>query len=129
MDEGDLPAQPPIRTYVVRGGIVIAALFGGFGIWAALAPLTSAAIAPGVVKVDSSRKVVQHLEGGIVREILVREGQAVKQGQVLVRLDSVDAEADLSAVREQIAALEAEIRTGHEQLPSVDEQLHDVHSL
>ena len=45
-------------------------MFGGFGIWAALAPLTSAAVAPGVVKVDTYRKTVQHLEGGIIRQIL-----------------------------------------------------------
>ena len=82
----EVPAEPPIRQYIVRSKIVIAALFGGFGLWAAFAPLTSAAVAPGVVKVDSYRKTVQHLEGGIVSEILVHEGDAVVQGQPLVRL-------------------------------------------
>jgi len=125
----EVPAQPPIRPYLVCGGIVIGILFGGFSIWAALVPLTSAAIAPGVVKVDSSRKIVQHLEGGIVSEILVREGEAVKQGQVLIRIDSGDAEADLNAIREQIAALDAEIRVSQDQLPTVEEQLRDVQSL
>src|SRR5262249_47339616 len=124
-----ITAQPPIRPYVVRGGIVIAALFGAFGMWAALAPLTSAAIAPGVVKVDSSRKTVQQLDGGIVRDILVREGEAVKKGQVLLRLDSVYAKTDLTATREQIAALKASNRGSQEQLPTVEEQLRDVQSL
>ena len=82
-----------------------------------------------MVKVDSYRKTVQQLDGGIVRDILVREGEAVKKGQVLVRLDSVDAEADLTATREQIAALEADIRVSQEQLPTVEEQLRDVQSL
>ena len=53
-------------------------LFGGFGSWAALAPLDSAALAPGVVKADSNRKTVQHLDGGIVAELLVREGDRVR---------------------------------------------------
>jgi HlyD family secretion protein/epimerase transport system membrane fusion protein len=113
----------------MRGGITIILLIGGFGIWTVLAPLTSAAIAPGVVKVDGSRKTVQHLEGGIIREILVREGDLVQPGQVLLRLDSVDADADLGATREQIAALETEIQTGREQLPTIQEQLRDAQSL
>ena len=76
----EVSTEPPIRSYIRYGVIVIAIMFGGFGLWAALAPLTSAAIAPGVVKVDTYRKTVQHLEGGIIRELLVREGDAVKQG-------------------------------------------------
>ena len=114
---GDVPAEPPIRQYIVKSKIVIAALFGGFGLWAAFAPLTSAAVAPGVVKVDSYRKTVQHLEGGIVSEILIHEGDAVVQGQPLVRLDDADAEADLNAVGGQIGALEAETSAIKEQLP------------
>lgn len=121
----EVTADPPIRPYIVRSKIVVAVLFGGFGLWAALAPLTSAAVAPGVVKVDSYRKTVQHLEGGIVREILVRDGDAVRQGQVLVKLDDVDAAADLNAIAGQIGALEAETSALKEQLPSLEEQLKD----
>jgi HlyD family secretion protein/epimerase transport system membrane fusion protein len=109
--------------------MVLALLFGFFGLWAALAPLTSAAIAHGVVKVDTYRKTVQHLEGGIVRDILVRDGDAVKRGQVLLRLDDADAAADLNAIRGQIGALEAENAAIKEQLPSVEEQLGDQEAL
>ena len=104
-------------------------MFGGFGLWAALAPLTSAAVAPGVVKVDTYRKTVQHLEGGIVRQILVHDGDTVKQGQVLVTLDNRDAEADLNAIRGQIGALEAETAALKQQLPSTEEQLKDQQTL
>ena len=76
-----------------------------------------------MVKVDSYRKTVQHLEGGIVSEILVHEGDAVVQGQPLVRLDDADAEADLNSVGGQIGALEAETSAIKEQLPSFEEQL------
>lgn len=127
--ETSIADQPPIRPFVVKGGILVALLLGGFGLWATLAPMTSAVIAQGVVKLDSSRKTVQHLEGGIIREILVREGDVVQKGQVLLRLDSLDAKADVSAVREQIAALEAEIRARQEQLPTIEEQLRDAQSL
>jgi multidrug efflux pump subunit AcrA (membrane-fusion protein) len=125
----EVPTRPPVSGYVAAGVLVTSLLVGGFGAWAGLAPLTSAAIAPGVVKVDSQRKTVQHLEGGIIREILVREGDAVKQGQVLVRLDDVNAEADLNDVRAQIAALEAEIESAKQQLPGLEEQLADQQTL
>lgn len=125
----DVSTEPPIRPYIVKGVFVIGLMFGGFGIWASLAPLTSAAVAPGVVKVDTYHKTVQHLEGGIIREILVRDGDAVKQGQVLVRLDDGDAEADLNATRGQIGALEAENAAMKEQLPSTEEELKDQQRL
>ena len=69
------------------GGAVVAVFVGGFGVWAATAPLESAAIAPGVVGVSGERKTVQHLEGGIVADILVADGETVAAGQPLVVLD------------------------------------------
>jgi len=60
------------RSYAWLGYGAIAIVFGGFGVWAAVAPLDRAAIAQGQVAVESDRKAVQHLEGGIVREILVK---------------------------------------------------------
>lgn len=85
---------------VVAIGIVLA-FFGGFG---AKAPLDSAAIAPGRVVTESSTKPIQHLEGGIVREILVKESDAVKEGQVLFRLEPTQARANSDSVRKQIDA-------------------------
>lgn len=100
---------------VLAGGLVIAAFFGVFGTWAAVAPLESAAIAQGVVSVDGRRKTVQHLEGGLVSEILVDEGAVVEAGQPLVRLDVTQTRAMLGRLRNQfnataalIARLEAE---------------------
>lgn len=75
-----------LRTPAVIGALVILAFFGGFGGWATTAPLAGAAIAPGTVSPDTQRKSIQHLEGGIVREINVREGSRVKAGDVLVTL-------------------------------------------
>ncbi len=89
------------RGLVLAGFLVIGATFGGFGGWAAVAPIDSAAIAPGSLVVESQRKVVQHLEGGIVSEILVQEGDPVTAGQVLVRLDSTQSRASTEMSRKQ----------------------------
>jgi HlyD family type I secretion membrane fusion protein len=79
---------------VVRtGGAIVAIFFFGFLGWAAFAPLESAIVGPGIVIVESHRKTIQHLEGGIVKDILVRDGQKVKAGQALLRLDGTQAKA------------------------------------
>ena len=100
-------AGPPVFGWIVAGFIVGGGVLSGFGAWAALAPLASAAMAPGVVKVDSHRKTVQHRDGGIIQEILVRDGDTVRQGQVLMRLDPLEAAADLGELEGQIEALQA----------------------
>jgi epimerase transport system membrane fusion protein len=91
-------------------------VFGLGGLWAAFAPLSGAVIAPGVIKVESNAKLVQHLEGGIVRRILVKDGQRVAAGEPLVELEDTEAAASLAIVNDQLAGelaklarLEAEI--------------------
>ncbi len=88
-----------VRRPMVIGAVVILITFFGFGLWAAVAPLGSAAMAPGVVVAEGSRRVVQHLEGGIVRDILVDEGQMVHEGDVLIRMDDTRAKASLAIVQ------------------------------
>ncbi|MCK7576300.1 MAG: HlyD family type I secretion periplasmic adaptor subunit [Chromatiales bacterium] len=104
--------MPELRTSDgperLLGFLVLLVGLGGFLLWAALAPIDSAAVAPGVVTVESSRKTVQHLEGGIVSEILVREGDRVEQGSVLMRLDDTESRAQLEIVRGQFLAKRAE---------------------
>jgi len=94
----DAPA-PRTRAPLVLGLGVFLAFAGGFGAWSALAPLAEAAIAPGVVKVEGNRRTVQHLEGGIVRGILVRDGDRVEAGQPLMRLDDAQSDATLETQR------------------------------
>jgi HlyD family type I secretion membrane fusion protein len=82
-----------VRKPLWVGGIIVAVCCIGTGLWAALAPLGTAAIAPGVIVVESSRRTIQHLEGGIVKQILVDDGSVVKAGDVLMRLDNTRAKA------------------------------------
>jgi len=84
------------------GIFIVLTVFGVFGAWAALAPLSSAAHAPGVVSVEGYRKTVQHLEGGIVRSIEVRDGQSVGLGEVLLTLDDTQPRAELEVLRGQL---------------------------
>ncbi|MDZ3991816.1 HlyD family type I secretion periplasmic adaptor subunit [Pseudomonas sp. Teo4] len=93
----DLDAAKPARW----GLWLVVAGFGGFLLWSWLAPLDAGVVATGTVKVTSNRKAVQHLTGGTVEAILVREGDTVKKGQELVRLDALRAVAEQGAVSAQ----------------------------
>ena len=99
---------PRTRWPVLFGSFVFFVFVVGFGIWSVMAPLAEAAIAPGTVKVEGNRRTVQHLEGGIVREILVRDGSKVEAGQVLVRLDDIQSDSTAEAQRAQRWALLAQ---------------------
>ncbi|WP_119157221.1 HlyD family type I secretion periplasmic adaptor subunit [Caldimonas tepidiphila] len=99
------------RRYRRLGLLVVACVFGGLGGWAAIAPLDSAAVGRGVVAVESYRKTVQHLEGGIVSALHVRDGETVERGQLLVTLDDTQARAQLELLRgQQFLALAREAR-------------------
>jgi len=99
-----LSAERVIRTGLIVVGVFVVGFLG----WAALAPLDSALVAQGVVVVETHRKTIQHLEGGIVNTIYVTDGQKVAAGQPLVQLDDTEAKASLSLVRGQADALAAQ---------------------
>lgn len=107
----DKPVNTDDTSTRVIGFTILFLVFGVFGSWAALAPLDSAALAPGLVTVKNYRKTVQHFEGGIVKEILVRDGQEVKAQDLLLVLDDTQARAELEILRGQrFAAVAAESR-------------------
>jgi HlyD family secretion protein/epimerase transport system membrane fusion protein len=108
--EHDGNARPPrsdTRVIVYAGIAVVVLTFGGIGGWAALAEISSAAVGSGVVKIEGERRPVQHLEGGIVREVLVPDGASVTPNQVLVRLDTTKARALLELLTSQYRTLAA----------------------
>ena len=114
----DDPLAPHVREArsLVRIGVLVLVLgLVPLGAWVTLAPLASAVVAPGVVKVDLNRRPVQHAEGGIVREVHVRIGQRVAEGETMLVLGDVAVNADMqrwdSRVRYErasLARLEAE---------------------
>ena len=111
-----IPPPPPLRRELRRSAIVgfavVIAFFVIGGGWAAMAPLSAAAIASGVVSPEGSTRTVQHLEGGIIREIRVREGDKVQKGDVLMVLEDVQAQAEVGALSnrlEMLAAREARL--------------------
>lgn len=96
-------------SWIVLGAVL------PIGLWTALAPLSMAVVAPAVVKVDLNRRPIQHLEGGTVREVLVRDGQQVKAGEPVLILGDVRVDADRNRLdyrveveRAGVARLEAE---------------------
>jgi membrane fusion protein, type I secretion system len=104
----EVPYPTSCARTVAFGLVIIALVFSGFGSWASLAPLSSAAIAPGAVVVESSRKSVQHLEGGVIQEILVRDGDVVEAGQVLLRLDGANVRAAMASLQPMLATNKAQ---------------------
>ena len=97
-----------LKMPMLAGAAIIFVFFGIFGAWAAMAPLAGGAFAPGVVSPDGSRKTVQHLEGGIISEILIRDGDRVERGQPLMMLEETQARASFQLVRKQIEDLRAQ---------------------
>ena len=116
--EGNFELDVSDKRPKVIGLIILFLTFGVFGTWATVAPLDSAALAPGVVTVKSYRKTVQHLEGGIVEALKVRDGDVVEEGDILLTLDATQARAELEIVRGQLIAtraLEARLQAEREE--------------
>ena len=94
-----------IRKLNLVGLAITVLLVGGFGGWAATTQLAGAVIAPGTIVVESNVKKVQHPTGGVVGEILVKEGDEVEAGQIVLRLDDTVTKATLGVVRSQLDEL------------------------
>lgn len=103
----DLPPPLDPRRPMRIGLVALVLAFAGFLAWASLAPLDEGVAAPGAVSIDSRRKTLQHFTGGIVRELLVREGDLVREGQPLLRLDDGRAKAAFEAARQRYLGLRA----------------------
>lgn len=93
--------------FIAAGLLVVVGLLGGLAAWSATAKIDGAVVAPGTVVVDSNRKSVQHLDGGIIGAIFVREDDRVAAGQVLLRLDDTIERAELAIVVDQLHELMA----------------------
>lgn len=125
-------AQKSLLRYQIFGISLLALLLGGVGVWAATAEISGAVIAPGTVVVETSPKKVQHLEGGIIAEINVRNGDMVETGQLLFKLDDTEIRANLQIIEVQLeelkarrARLQAE-RDNAEALQIADDILNDL---
>ena len=106
------PSDSPAGA--ARAGLIVVLLFfGGLGTWSALAPLNAAVVGDAVVKVEGNRKSLQHLDGGIVTELRVNEGDHVAAEQVVLVLDDTTARADVTVLEQQqlqLLAMDARMR-------------------
>ena len=102
-----LRLEPQIRRRLTLALLITLGLVGGIGGWGAVASISSAIVAPGVIVVDGSDKKVQHPTGGVVGAILVKNGDSVRAGDVVARLDPTQARASLGIVTSQQTQLEA----------------------
>lgn len=88
-----------LRRPIMAGLVVVLVLVFGLLLWAALASISNAVVVPGVVRVENNSKSLRHREGGVVRKIMVREGDHVRAGQVLMRFDAVQGQASVDIFR------------------------------
>ena len=106
-----LPRSTKFPT--VAGALVMAMVLMGFGVWGNTAPIAGAVVASGVFVVTGQNKIIQHLEGGMIREIFVREGDTVEAGQLLLELDDTAARAELQRLflrRIRLTAIDARLQ-------------------
>lgn len=98
----DMARVPSARGPLMVGSFALLLLVGGFGGWAAFTNIAGAIIAPGQIVVDQNRQIVQHLDGGVVAELHVEEGDVVEAGDVLIQLDATDLASELAIVEGQL---------------------------
>lgn len=118
-------ADLPISDVKTRrlGFTILLVVFGIFGTWAAVAPLDGAVYAPGVVTVQTYRKTVQHLEGGIVKDVLAHDGDIVKKGDPLIILDDAQLRSEYDVNHNQLIAakaMEARLTAERDGKPAID---------
>ncbi|MEK6789350.1 MAG: HlyD family efflux transporter periplasmic adaptor subunit [Pseudomonadota bacterium] len=118
------PNTPPLdsRSHMHIGLLTLILGFGGFALWAALAPLDEGVPLSGVVAVESNRKTVQHLTGGIIKSINTREGDRVSAGATLLTLDTSAQSAEASVIGNQMAGLAAQAEGMRQSLPQLQSQ-------
>jgi HlyD family secretion protein/epimerase transport system membrane fusion protein len=110
-----------MKTAIRTGLATLAIFFGGFGAWAALAPLDSAIVGTGRLEVRGNRKTVQHREGGIVASLMVQEGDHVTQGQILIRLDDTQA---LASLHVHLASLDGDLALSARDMAEINDADH-----
>jgi HlyD family type I secretion membrane fusion protein len=106
-----LPRSTKLPT--VAGALIMAVVLMGFGVWGNMAPIAGAVVSSGVFVVTGQNKIIQHLEGGMIREIYVREGDKVEAGQTLLELDDTAARAELQRLflrRIRLTAMDARLQ-------------------
>ncbi|MEL6234014.1 MAG: HlyD family type I secretion periplasmic adaptor subunit [Pseudomonadota bacterium] len=110
------------RTPMSVGLVSVVALVGGFGIWGGTASISGAVVAMGQIEVEANRQVIQHPDGGVVGEILVKDGDKVATGDVLIRLDDTRLQSDLNVAEAQLY----EIMARRQRLIAERDRLDDV---
>jgi HlyD family type I secretion membrane fusion protein len=104
----DVELKRRMQRPMILGSAVVGVFVVGLTLFAAITPLNAAVLAPGQVRVEANRKTLRHLTGGVVSQILVREGQQVKAGQPLIRMDEVQAKAAFDVLQNQYYSLLAQ---------------------
>lgn len=119
----DLQPKWPGTAPLICGIVALLLLIGGLGAWSVKARLSGAVVAPGLVQVERNRQVVQHPDGGVVGEILVKDSDRVDKGDILIRLDGRRQKSELSIIEGQlreIAARASRLRAERDDLAGID---------
>src|SRR6202022_1744663 len=115
-----LPRSTKLPT--IGGLLILAVALMGFGVWGNTAPIAGAVVASGVFVATGQNKIIQHFEGGVIREIYVHEGDMVEPGQVLLDLDDTSARAELQRLflrRVRLSAIDARLQAEMREEPEI----------
>ncbi|MDH5772550.1 MAG: HlyD family type I secretion periplasmic adaptor subunit [Rhodospirillaceae bacterium] len=105
---GGIAERPPVGKLIYAGSTIVAVGVVGFFLWSVSAAISSAAIAPGVVQVDSNRKTIQHVDGGIIAKLMVKEGDQVNAGQIMLVLDGAEVKTQTELLESRLISLLAQ---------------------
>ena len=130
LDDKKLPTPPSNPNNIIRFGLLILIIvFVVAGGWMAYAPLSASSVAPGKVITSTAKISIQHLEGGIIKKIYVKDGDFIKKGQPLIQLDDVQIKAQIAQVENQILGYKSLLESKEKRIEALDKELKELEKL
>ncbi len=125
-----LPVPPSNPNNIIKFGLsILIIVFIAAGGWMAYAPLAASSVAPGKVITSTAKISIQHLEGGIIKKIFVKDGDFIKKGEPLMKLDDVQTKAQIAQVKNQILGYKSLLESKQKRISSLNQEIKELQKL